>query len=59
MKNKLSGIHKNTNGYYDIKVNSISAERTFNEDENGDCNPIEKKLNQIEKVLKYNGEIYK
>jgi len=59
MKNKLSGIHINTNGYYDIRVNSISAKRSFNEDENGDCNPIEKKLNQTAKVLKYNGEIYK
>lgn len=58
-KKELLKINTKTNGYYDIVVNGIRTERTFSIDKTGECNPVEKEVEKTEKVLKFNGNVYK
>lgn len=58
MKNRLSIGNTKTNGYFDIVVNKTMIQRSFSEDENGECNPTEKVIATEEKVLKFNEKEY-
>ncbi len=57
-ENKLSVGNSKTNGFYDILVKATNIQRTFHEDENEECNPVEKVISTEEITLKFNGKEY-
>lgn len=48
-----------TNGYYDLLVNKVVKHRTYKENEDGECNPIDEIIASETLILKFNGIEYK
>ncbi|SHH60136.1 PA3715 family protein [Winogradskyella jejuensis] len=58
MDKQLMVSDDKTNGFNDIIVKQTNSKTTYQEDENGDCNPIEELISVEDYYLKYDGELY-